>query len=170
MFENLAELDKIIVTGPQRSGTRICSRMIAADLGYKWVQENGIGTDLESVRNVLSEGKVVVHGPAISYLADLFDDDVGIVFMRRSIEDITASEKRIGWHRSDWGEFSERGRYSAKESDIPISQLKYIIWDYLQRDRVKYYLNVDYESLSGHPLWVPKEKRTTFQPGQTEEE
>jgi hypothetical protein len=39
MFEHLAVHSKIVVTGPQRSGTRIASQMIASDTGHEFVDE-----------------------------------------------------------------------------------------------------------------------------------
>src|SRR5579875_68345 len=39
MFEHLAVHPMIVVTGPQRSGTRIAARMIAADTGHRFVDE-----------------------------------------------------------------------------------------------------------------------------------
>ena len=45
MFEYLKEFPVVLVTGPQRSGTRICAKMIAHDTGHRFVDEREIHTD-----------------------------------------------------------------------------------------------------------------------------
>ena len=45
MFEWLSEFERIFVTGPQRSGTRICAKMIAHDIGYEFIDETQINMD-----------------------------------------------------------------------------------------------------------------------------
>jgi len=45
MFELLSQFNTILVTGPQRAGTRICAKMIAYDTGHEYVDEDSIGMD-----------------------------------------------------------------------------------------------------------------------------
>ena len=40
MFAELKKFKKIIVSGPQRSGTRICGKIIAHDLDYRYCDES----------------------------------------------------------------------------------------------------------------------------------
>ena len=64
MFENLAVHKKIVVTGPQRSGTRIGAKMIAADTGYQFVDEaEFLIKDSDLFREFLQRDGVVVQAP-----------------------------------------------------------------------------------------------------------
>lgn len=170
MFEYLKDFSKIIVSGPQRSGTRICAKMIAHDLNYRYVDEGDIGVDsLNRLWGLWHRQKsFVVQCPALSRYVHLFaDDDTAIVFMIRDIDDIVASQKRVGW---SWG-IPELLRY-----DIPISQFdvsdpattKYAFWLESQKHLVGANgFEVKYESLRGHPLWLDKEQRLDFKSSQT---
>ena len=44
MFEVLRGFDKIIVSGPQRSGTTIVARILASDLGLRFLIEEWVPT------------------------------------------------------------------------------------------------------------------------------
>jgi hypothetical protein len=96
-----------------------------------------------------------------------------IVLMKRSIEDIIASEKRIGW---EFGALDELWKYGVAYNElrreaaegIPISIRKYEYWEKEQKDRIINSLELEYETLSAHPLWLPKETRADFAPEQTE--
>jgi hypothetical protein len=45
--------------------------------------------------------------------------------------------------------------------------VKYAHWENTQRDTVTHPFEVEYESLSEHPLWVPKAQRAGWGPRQT---
>lgn len=168
MFEHLMKYKKILVSGPQRSGTRICSKMIANDTKYEWIPEDNIAHDYNVAKRLLSKDGVVIQVPMQTHLVDLFDDDVLVVFMRRAVEDIITSQKRIGWSSAFKYEGGERRNYNAADIDMPIAEIKYFIWDHLQRGRIKHAMDIPYESLSKHPLWVPGNLRGNFKSHQTE--
>ncbi len=164
MFEWLAEFDKVLVTGPQRSGTRICTKMIAYDTGHEYIDELGIiGDSLNWLGTFVStKRRFVVQCPALCRYVHIFSaDDVAIVLMRRSIEGIIASQKRIGWR----GEWLELARYDR--SDGVIAEVKYQFWEEYQREQIKHAFEIEYESLAKHPLWVPTYLRRNFEIGQT---
>jgi len=169
MFEYLEEYKHILVTGPQRSGTRIASKMIAHDLGYRYVDESEIHADslYTLVTLIHNEDNVVVQCPALCRDIDFFGDlpDTLIVMMHRDIQDIEASETRIGWDRS-W-KCLEQFRYYT---DGSVAQAKYQYWRAHQRCAIVHYLELNYADLEGHSLWVPKERRADFRFNQTEEE
>ncbi len=165
IFEWLGQFDKIIVTGPQRSGTRICARMIAYDTGYSYIDESKLRIDslyhLWSI--VRTERHFVVQCPALCRHIHLFDaEDSAIILMRRAIKDIIASQERIGWR---WGKV-ELARYDRSEGII--AEVKYRFWEDYQRERIRHAFEIDYASLSGHPLWISQNLRGDFAPGQTE--
>jgi hypothetical protein len=164
MFEWLSKFKKILVTGPQRSGTRICSKMIAYDTGYEFIDEASIaGDSLYRLSHFLeTERSLVIQCPIICRNVHMFKgDNIAIVFMRRSVEDIVKSQERIGWR---W-EWLELARYDR--SDGVIAEVKYQFWDQYQKERIQQAFEVEYESLTAHPLWVTKELRQTFNPMKT---
>lgn len=165
MFEYLSSFGKIIVTGPQRSGTTICAKMIAVDLGYKFYPEERVGIRLPSALWELidKERWFVVQCPALCHCIEHFSaDDVAIVLMRRNVADIVASEERVKFQRKRARELAQYER-----NDGVLSQVRYDHWEKHQRPYIAHALEVEYESLSEHPLWVPKERRIDFGPRQT---
>jgi hypothetical protein len=162
MFEYLKKFDRIMVTGPQRSGTTICARMIARDTGFKYVDEETIGIrDVGACRKLFeTQSQFVVQAPSLAYCCHSFDG--AIVFMFRLIRDIIASQERIGWNR----EQTELKQYGVK--DGPIAKVKYDYWQLLQRNEIQNAFEVIYSSLAAHPLWIPKENRGEFLPRQYE--
>lgn len=158
----------VLITGPQRSGTRIAARIIAHDLPHRYVDETEIHTDsLYALATLLAQTEgVIVQCPALCRDIHFFGDrdDVLIVMMMRDLLDIRASQDRVGWTGS-W-EPLEQFRYRVETN---IADAKYHYWQESQRSRIKNWLELRYEDLSGHSLWIPKERRVGFEATQTEE-
>jgi hypothetical protein len=164
VFESFAAFERVIVTGPHRSGTRICAKMIAYDTGFEFVDENDIGLDSSLQLWSLFDNNrhFVVQCPALCRYVHLFGiDDTAIVLMRRNVKDIIASQERIGW-RWEWLELARYDRL-----DGAIAEVKYEFWGKNQRAQIKHAFEVEYESLSRHPLWVPQPLRRDFGAEQT---
>jgi hypothetical protein len=165
MFEWMSNrFEKIIVTGPQRSGTTICARMIAQDTRYRFVIEMDIGVnDLDRLRDLVEHNTFfVVQCPALCrYVHEFSAPDVGIVLMRRDIQDILASKERINWN----GTQEELERYGVTCGVS--AEVKYHYWDTYQKWVIQNPIEIPYEALSIHPLWVPKALRVNFEPHQT---
>ena len=162
MFEYLAPFSRIIVTGPQRSGTTICAAMIAHDLGYRLCLEDKIATDsyTQAALLIAASRNFVLQAPALCHYAErLSIPQMAIVLMRRGIEDIVASEHRIGWHGSAHHKW-ELQKYGVE--DGVISEIKYAYWEIYQQSRIHNPFEVEYESLAAHPMWIPKEERVNF--------
>lgn len=162
MFEYLAPFPRIVVTGGQRSGTTICAAMIASDLGYWFYPEEQIRNHEHwRVRRLFGRTtNFVLQAPALCRHVHKFSaPDVAIVLMRRNIEDIVASEKRIGWFGGIHHAFELR-RYGLEEGNI--AEAKYRYWEETQRDLIHNPFEVEYESLAAHPMWIPKEERRDF--------
>lgn len=164
MFDWLSAFDKVLVTGPQRSGTRIAAKMIAYDTGLEFIDEDEIGWDgfYRIAPIIESERNVVIQCPSLCRYMHMFNyDNVAIVLMRRNIEDIIASQKRICWR---W-EWLELARYDLSEGVI--SEVKYKFWDQYQKEKIKHSFEVSYEKLAEHLLWIEKKDRQYFLPRQT---
>jgi hypothetical protein len=165
MFEHLGGFERVLVTGPQRSGTRICAKMIARDTDLRFVDEREFCVDsLNRLWKLLQdETGIVVQCPALCrYVHHLVGCNDAVVFMKRRLVDIKMSEQRIGW---DW-ELPELMRYSERLSTAAETKLDF--WWCVQALEIDHPFEVAYENLNVHPLWIPKEQRTHFDPYQTE--
>jgi hypothetical protein len=173
MFKELGESRVIMVVGPQRAGTRICSRMIAADTGHDWVPEEEFNTDsLNRFGLLLNQPRsMAIQAPCMTRYAHMWvrrRPGVHVVLMRRNVDDIVASQQRVNWQ---W-EFTELMRYWPYAPGERAATVKYRYWDSIQKhvmpkDR---FTEVEYSELEGHPLWIPKENRTGFTAHQTSPE
>lgn len=174
MFEHLRQHKRIIVTGPHRAGTTFTSEIIAEDLGYKLAAENEFAASphpsasfrlfWEKLSGWTREDRcVVLHSPGISAFVHLVDAlKPAVVFMRRSVDDIVASEKRIKWDGQETRLIKD---YFRSEGVLP--EVTYEIWEKYQKPIITHAYDLEYESLSAHPKWVPKEQRANFKPHQT---
>lgn len=166
MFEQLSIHSKIVVTGPQRSGTRIAAQMIAADTGHEYVDElEFLNTDYTKFRRLLRDrSNIVVQAPhMLKNLVDEPPEDIFLVLMRRPLEEIHASEDRIRWNEDFSGNATELAKFGLVEGDS--AEVKYRYWD----DHPKHipFIEVSYDSLRSHPLYVDAAQRTHFRPLQT---
>jgi hypothetical protein len=168
MFEHLKKWPQILVTGPQRSGTRIAAKMIAHDTGHAFVDEDAFYVDsLNHFMKVLRSGiNISVQCPALCrfvHLIAMTDQNIFVVMMMRNIADIRDSEARVAW---SWA-LPELIRYNSVSAGDP-AVAKYRFWEYTQQDLLgRRGLEVEYGSLESHPLWVPKEQRANFKAKQT---
>ena len=165
MFDRLTAYDTIVVTGPQRSGTHICAEMIAHDTGYDYVDDSEFGTfNRAKFRWMCKQKGKVIHAPGMSrWIHEI--PGIFIVWMVRSEKDILASEKRIKWN----GLHRECENYGVLTQNI--AQVKYQYWKRYQKPIVQYrMIEVRYEDLKEHPLWIPKERRKDFKWDQTTED
>lgn len=169
MFKHLDFYRIILVSGPQRSGTTICARMIAHDTHYMFIDEGVYQNDFSTLKHrTLYSQRQVIQCPVWAVkLHELTMQDVCIVFMYRPVKEIIASQQRIKWQ---W-EQVELDRYRALgiaiEDGTPIARVKYSYWENTQREKIDNPLEVQYASLADHPLWVPKAERVGWLDKQT---
>lgn len=177
---------KIIITGPQRSGTTFLTRQLAEHLSITPIYlENFYVHDEDKFVELLnSEEKAVIQCPTMSHLLhELALDGVLVIFMRRKLEDIIASEARIHWEdqslylrgvHMDEAVF-EKAKYL--KSNIPdlnfyqhVSEIKVQAWSYYQSERIKDKVELSYSSLEQMfpDAWIKKVNRSEFHPRQTE--
>ena len=175
MFEDLVKYKRILVTGPQRSGTRIAAKMIAADTGYEYVDERAFRVHSETYfKRWAQKDRVAIQCPGMMHAIHKFaTDDTLIVVMIRELEDILASQERVDWENGILDELYKYGvewndlRFYAANCRPPVSILKYNHWAFDQKYKVKHYLELEYELLSEHPLWIHKDERKDFTTEQT---
>ena len=138
----------ILVTGPNRSGTTIAAHIIAYELGYTYVDEDEFIVDHpDLIEEVFKQDHIVIQGPSICNIAHTLD--CFVVMMRRSLDEIHASEARVKW---GWIK-RELAKYNLTTGSI--AEVKYEHWDNVQRFMCEgRYADLDYHSLETHPLWV----------------
>jgi hypothetical protein len=165
MFEHLSQYRTIFVAGPQRSGTRVASLMIAHDTGHERVDEGDFSVDdLIAFEEKVSLPNVVIHCPAMTHIVHKYSEpDVAIVYMRRRMRDIIASERRMSWGY----ERQELGKYGPNaKPPIALYRLKH--WMKYQAQHVHNLYMVRYEHLVNHLLWVDRADRVEWRPDQME--
>jgi hypothetical protein len=165
MFAHLAGQSRIVVTGPQRSGTTIAAQIIAYDTGYRYVDEGAFGVyDSQKWRRILSQDGVVVQCPhMLRLIVDDPPDGIFAILMRRDLAEIHASERRIHWEEKLNGNSRELMVFDRTDGDS--AQIKYDYWS--SHPKLCPYLEVDYRTLSDHPLFVDQSLRSGFGPKQT---
>ena len=189
MIDILREYRKIVICGPQRSGTTFCCKAIAEALDYEAVYEESFNTyDENKFLSLFStENSQVIQAPGMTHLVHTIDDDlrVFVVIMRRSIEDIITSQNRISWNKAKKllpgialsEELIEKVKYASKISpeqyDIhfhkSIAEIKYDVWDNYQKLEIKNHYELAFSDLKTHfpESWVEKKQRQNFHPRQT---
>jgi hypothetical protein len=137
----------IIVTGPQRAGSRIAANILAQETG-------GVFVDELEYRLPLPNNAVVQAPFLLKAVVELsfVIPNVRFAFMYRSPGDIVASMERVEWYQ-DYTDDPNFYTAYVKHCYEYIDLLKRT----LQRDR---WFDIQYDSLKTHPLFV--QDRTGF--------
>lgn len=161
----LMTYNRVIVIGPQRSGTRIATKILAHELKYEYVDETEFAADQYDMFKgiVRNKDKIVVQAPGLTHRVLQLDklSNTATVFMVRPTVDIIMSQRRIHW--PDAGELA---KYNHETTTGVISVIKFQEYGKLL-PKLKQSYTLQYEDLVGHPLFIPKEKRKGFAWNQT---
>ena len=164
MYESLKEFSNIIISGPQRSGTRIAAKIISLDTGKTYIDEKEINFhDLRLLEWYLNKGNVVIQCPGLCHLLhNINNKSTLIILIYRPIEEIIKSEDRINW--PDEAKKIELFKYG--HSCGIISKIKYDFWNSFQKpllgERAR---EINYNELKFHPLFI--QDRESFKWDQT---
>ncbi len=151
---------RIIVTGPQRSGTTFASKALAKSLDYVFVDES---------RNPNQEDHYVWQFASKVHSLHKRDDYDLVIWMNRDKKDVELSEKRIQW---SFFEF-HRDQYRHVFGDEAMTfdnnyDMKHYFWNKVQKKDIKSkVIEFDYERLSDAPGFLSKNKRVNFSSKQT---
>lgn len=151
-FEHLKSFKKILVTGPQRSGTTIAAKIIAEELQYKYIDERAV--DVRSLtklyEKLTDKNNLIIHGPCFCSMIHWLDaPDTAVVLVRRDTDEIKKSEQKIGWNEEEF----ELKNYFTKQGTI--AKIRYSVWENFQQPTMKIpAFELEYKSLSDHPLWI----------------
>ncbi len=137
----------IIVTGPQRAGSRLASHIIARQTGRKFIDE------LEYNINIPNNS--VVQAPfllkAVIELSFIFPT-AQFAFMIRNKDDIIASMQRIEWYK----DYTDNPDFYSTYIDHCYDYIG-MLKQSLDKER---WFDIQYESLQHDPLFV--KDRTNF--------
>lgn len=177
VIEQLKRYRYILVTGPQRAGTTITANILAHELDYTYFEAGDLLDFFKTSdprKTEISEFIKVQLGPFVAqcpYLSSAVHrwanvDGLAVVFVIRPVEDVIASQKRIGWgfeevEKNYYYHYTSLSVFFSQEA--PISFIKYHYWGSHQKPILKdKAFDLEYKSLSDHPMWVPKEERREF--------
>ncbi len=172
MFEHLAKHAKILVTGPHRSGTTFTARCIAHDTGHEFRAEERIHFDCRYLMQLHLEDErpFVIQCPFMAHIIHTFQQ-VMVVWVSRDKAAVTRSLNRM--HNSQNGAQirpqlmieAMRKKYNAQGIGKDLYDIQYENW-LVQRERLPNWEQVQYESLTRHPLYWAE--RNNFHVRQTE--
>lgn len=153
---------KLFVTGPQRSGTTFISNCLAKSHGIPIIDEAEFEAHFYGRFRFLAKKNKnwVVQGPALFHkIFDVYHDfpDVTFVVIKRNVEDILKSQKRISW-----SDDMERAHMNVAKNDVrPIAEIKYCLWDKWKND-LPSWVEYSYYDFELHPYWVGEDLRLNF--------
>jgi SAM-dependent methyltransferase len=168
LIKKLKGYEKIIVSGPQRTGTTYCAQELARDLfNNKRIDEGSFHICNEKEFMAFLQSKnVVIQAPGMTHLLHRIPKmkSLIIIFMYRSQDDINKSEDRIGWGPPEFER--EKKKYLAEGFNVEKfsrnSAMKYSTWE-TQKPFIKNeFIEVEYDVLKYTPGFVPKESRAHF--------
>jgi len=168
LLDKVKNFDRIVVTGPQRSGTTIISKCFAKDLGYRFINEADFGTyDFDGAYETLkSHEKIVVQCPALSHYCHYFSniESCCVIWVKRDINEILDSHRTKKFISMTY-DINEIETYKNSFDNIDFNQfdnmweMKHFIWDNYQSFLTKNSFELEYSSLSDHPDWIDFEDR-----------
>ena len=183
--------DRVIITGPQRSGTTFVCEAIAQTLGFKAVDEGiyvGRNRDGRTQRFICNtkDKNIVVQAPTMVYnIHTLVGENDLVIFMKRKWSDIVKSLYRIAKqqrpdnHLSNWISMNTMYDIEKYHWSLDDSKCREVYEEVV--DRNSYYLDapykmwknylvknipnsitLNYESMKSHPMWIDKKDRESF--------
>lgn len=155
-FEIFKQFDRIVVTGPQRSGTKLVANAICLATNYKLVIHHKMPPDRVGIRRLRKNKDIVLHHPSyVALLPRIADPTTAVVFVWRDLNEIHTSEKRYKWKHH--GE--ERKLLKITKGDP--AWHKQLFWE-KNKHKFPNTFDVKYEDMKTHPFFVSAEDRKKF--------
>lgn len=155
---------KVVVSGPQRSGTHVAARILSDLLGFQYKEEKSFG--INDYQRFLKEfqdlSKICVQAPGLTHKLHSLPKEWFVVYMCRSFEDIFKSQKRIDWNAEGVEKAKYKKQFNLQQLLLkhPIAKVKWLLFCLEQYPKIESRAAaLDYESLSQHPKWVPMSER-----------
>ena len=164
-IQELAEYNVILVTGPQRSGTQIASRIIAHELEYTYLDEGRFNVwDISLASNMAVKFEpCVLQGPGLlrkvpRFMMSFQGRKAAAVLIRRDSNSIVASLERLpAVQERVLVEWPEALRSPNPYNCLPT--LMYFFWDLRVVGPYQDVYEIDYYLFREHEFWVPDEER-----------
>lgn len=160
-----SKFERILVTGPQRSGSKLIANIISLDTGYRLVRHKQM--DLPSgIKTFRKKKNIVLHHPSfVAFLKDIEDEHTAIVYCWRRLKDILDSEYKWKWlkyYPLELGYLKSQGYIRKIGEKMNPAKIKNKVWKNTLESTLQNTFTVRYEDLESHPLWVSKEARDRF--------
>lgn len=177
LLDKCKRYKRIVVSGPQRSGTTYTAKQLSIDLEYRHVDEFEFGINFyDRFIQKLGTENVVIQAPAITHELERIDlKDTLVIWMCRDFKDIEKSEDKINWHPRE--SIHEFNKYLRKFKNIVdkikefsrSAPMKTYVFKNIQKEKMKTdWTYVEYELLETSPNYISKEIRKGFKAKQTE--
>lgn len=157
MFSNISAYNRVVISGPQRSGTRIAAKIVAQETGKTYIDEQEVNFhDFRLLEWYLQKDNLVIQCPGLCHkLHEINTDSTIMIMVFRPIDEIIASEKRVNW--PEQSRLQELYKYGYSSGII--SRIKYEFWDRVQRPRLAgRFGEINFHELADHPMFViPRE-------------
>lgn len=141
-----------LVTGPQRSGTQLVSRILCAETGLPYVDHLRCRPTAKGIHMLICGDPMVAHQPTLHGITPYLENGhVAVFVVFRDIADIKASERRIGW-KGERRELLNLGVPSGSAMHKMVRQERWA-------DRLAWVYAVQYGAMQSHALWVPANVR-----------
>ena len=167
----------IVVSGVQRSGTHIMTKILAKELGWSYVYNSDYNTNITGdwAKMVLHSKSIVLHCPQMTHLLHLVPDDVAVVYMYRPLDEIEVSFDRVNPGEVACSITSQMLFYSqmpgvfGQQKGEKWTLVRNTYWEGYQRFILRGRgFSFYYHDLEEHPLFVGKPERTGWTMNQTE--
>jgi len=156
---------KIVIIGPEFSGTTISAWIIAKALKFEFISESFFKR-LDCVdfrKKVKTRKDCVCQCPSLTSFAAAIPSDIFIVVIKRDLSDILMEQRRAGFSYSE-AEKRMFGDHHLFNMENPLAHVKYEFVSWIARDRK--IETVDFTSLEGHKLYIDHAGRRNLKPGQ----
>jgi hypothetical protein len=141
----LAEFDRVLVTGPQRSGTKLTALLVADAIGYRYIPHGWMNPVTEGLDVFRNAKEIVLHNPSyVAFAQEVSGPSTAIIFVWRELSEIHDSERRHGWTQHEY-ELELLGCESGDPATV-----KQDMWA-KDLHRLENTWRVDYRGLESHP-------------------
>lgn len=191
-LEYMRQFKKIVVTGAHGAGNKITAKILSEDLGLKylrceepwdsedyWSQSEGLKRRYYNINLEYPDGWVLFSPSQCSHMHRLRDEelkDALIVFVYKDMKSIKEYWVRNPFIRNSTHLYESRVRGQIIPEDFPeykhllkweLEEATYELWEKCQKPLMNHTIEIEHSSLNGHPLFIPKDRRTDFKSWQT---
>ena len=172
MLKRCKNYSRVIIVGPQRSGTNFATKQLAQDLGLRYVGQYEFGyPDDDPSREfkalLRDAAKIAVHAIQLTpWINDLEGGDTIAIYIVRKRSEILASENRVNWSTAGFPLQKQLYsiRFPQQVDTLQIfernSDMVNYFWDNFVKNDLKIpYVEFRYDDFSSSEGWIPPHNR-----------